>query len=110
MIELTIPIKTISEANGREHWSSKARRAKAQREAARWTLATAKKPELPATVTLVRLAPGKLDDDNLAGAFKAIRDGVADAIGVDDGDPRYTWRYAQEKAKTYSVRIKIETN
>lgn len=54
-------------------------------------------PVLPVTVTIVRIAPRALDDDNLAYAAKAIRDGVADALGVRDNDPRVSWRYAQEK-------------
>lgn len=62
-------------------------------------------------VTFTRIAPGCLDDDNNVGAFKNLRDGVAEALGVDDG-----WRdvfqsvYAQEKAGrgVYGVRIEIE--
>ena len=48
-------------------------------------------------ITLTRIAPRTLDDDNLAAGFKATRDRVADWLGVDDGDKRLTWRYAQER-------------
>ena len=60
-------------------------------------------------ITLTRIAPRVLDTDNLASAMKAVRDGVADALGVDDGSSRLTWRYAQEKGKTreYAVRVEI---
>lgn len=36
------------------------------------------------------------------------RDGIADALGVDDGDEsKVTWSYAQERGD-YGVRVKIE--
>ena len=41
-------------------------------------------PWLPCVVTLTRISARGLDDDNLQGAFKAVRDSVADALGVDD--------------------------
>lgn len=64
-------------------------------------------------VTFTRLASGTLDDDNLAGAFKACRDAVAAWLGVDDG-PRgpVTWAYTQEPHKRHRnapmVRISFE--
>lgn len=93
---ITLPIRTVSEANRRDHWAVRAKRAKSQRTAvalalrcrlARWGL--------PLVVTLTRIAPRALDDDNLRSALKAVRDGVADALGVDDGSEQVTWRYAQ---------------
>jgi hypothetical protein len=50
-----------------------------------------------------------LDGDNLQSAFKATRDGVADWLGVDDGDPRLDWQYRQRKgaAKVYAVEIEV---
>ena len=43
------------------------------------------------------------------GAHKAVRDGIADALEVDDGDTRLTWKYAQEKGKPkeYAVRVAL---
>jgi hypothetical protein len=60
-------------------------------------------------ITLTRIAPGVLDTDNLASALKAVRDGVADALRVDDGSSRVAWRYAQERGKPrqYAVRVAI---
>ena len=66
---------------------------------------------LPCVVTLTRIAPRALDCDNNQISMKAVRDGVADRLGVDDRDPRVTWRYGQEKPdqpRTYAVRITIE--
>lgn len=83
VIVVTYAERIESEANRREHWRTVAARKKRQR---------------------------VLDDDNLASGFKATRDGVADWLGVDDGDKRLTWRYAQEKGapKFYGVRIEVE--
>ena len=39
-------------------------------------------------VTLTRVSPRALDSDNLAYAFKAVRDEVAAYFGVNDNDPR----------------------
>jgi len=66
---------------------------------------------LPAVVTLVRQSSGTLDDDNLRGALKGIRDGVADAFGVPDNDPGLCWEYGQERAPrgVYGVRIEVVT-
>jgi hypothetical protein len=43
----------------------------------------------------------------MAFSVKAHRDGVADAFGVADNDPRFTWLYAQERG-TPALRIEIE--
>jgi len=87
-----LPVQTVSEANQREHWSKKAKRAKRQRHAA---LLLAPRHSLPAVVRLTRLSRSRLDDDNLRGALKAVRDGVADAFGVADNDPRLRFEYDQ---------------
>jgi len=103
----TLPMRLPSTANLREHWGAKAKRASEHRSAARMVLGTRARGLVPAIVTLTRVAPRRLDDDNLATAFKNVRDGVADAIGVDDRDPRISWRYDQT-AGDYAVRISIE--
>jgi hypothetical protein len=67
---------------------------------------------------LVRVAPRSLDShDNLRSAMKGAVDGVADALGVDDRDPRVTWSYAQErppkgapKAERYGLRIELRAS
>lgn len=87
-----LPVATVSEANGRDHWAVKGKRAKRQRLAAKLLCPRA---TLPATVRLTRLSRGRLDDDNLRGALKAVRDGIADAFGVADNDPRLRFEYDQ---------------
>lgn len=106
MAEVTLPVRIESVANKREHWSRKAERTKQHRFAA---IAVPQHP-LPCVVTLIRVAPRALDDDNLASGFKALRDGIADRLGVDDRDPRVSWRYLQERgrAKEYAAKVRIE--
>lgn len=65
-------------------------------------------PSLPVRVTLCRVGKGSPDWDNVVGAMKHIRDGVADGLGVRDNDPRVTWEYVSRKAKTYAVEITVE--
>ena len=69
------------------------------------------KPKLPCRVTLKRLAPRELDDDNLRIALKAVRDELARIIGVDDKDPVVVWCYATGKGpkpRFYAVHVEIE--
>lgn len=103
MIEL--PLRIESCANKREHWATRARRTKQHRLAALAVPTHA----LPCVVTMIRVAPRKLDDDNLQSGFKALRDGIADRLGVDDRDPRVKWVYGQTrgKAKEYAARVAI---
>lgn len=95
--------------NGRLHWAVRKRKTDTIRRVVRWAwLGQPAKPWLPCTVTLVRIGPRTMDDDNNAGALKAVRDEVAKLLGVDDGDPRITWRYAQEVGE-WAVRVEVET-
>ena len=89
-----------SVANKREHWSRRATRTRNQRHCAmRMMGKTAAPGSGPITITLTRIAPRKLDSDNLAGGFKAVRDGIADWLGTDDGHESLTWLYAQRTGK-----------
>jgi hypothetical protein len=118
MISLLLAIRTESEANLRENWHVKAKRVRTQRQITRVMVEQHWKnwewqSDLPNTthvIILTRIAPRPLDTDNLARSFKAIRDGIADALGIDDGSKRLTWNYAQEKGppKRYAVRIEIQ--
>lgn len=112
MIHAYLPIHIVSAMNLREHWTVRSKRTKGQRIAARLAVQAAprfKAIQLPVVVTLTRIAPRQLDDDNLASGFKAIRDGVADALGTDDRNPGVTWRYAQQKGepREYAMTITI---
>jgi hypothetical protein len=106
---ITIEHKLVSAANLRAGAGGFGRSARAQKHRSMAKLAVLGNegvPALPVVVTLVRVGPRALDSDNLQFAFKAVRDGVADALGVKDHDPRVTWEYAQEKG-AYAVRIEL---
>lgn len=112
MIRVQYPCKIVSEANLRQHWSKVANRKKIHRTQAWAELSAVSARPGPGryTVTLTRIAPRKLDGDNLQTALKATRDGVADWLGIDDGSAYVEWRYGQEKGKPneYAVRLEIE--
>lgn len=105
-----VPLRTVSGMNAREHWRARAGRVKGERQLVAWHLATVKKPAVPLVVTLTRIAPSNgLDDDNLAGALKAVRDEIAAWLGVDDRD-RATVRYEYEQERgPWGVRIEWRT-
>jgi len=138
-VEFEVPIKTVSEANCSEHWTKKAKRRKQQhffvRQAFKMSAqnvcskceTSSQNGFLPCIVTLTRLSPRLLDDDNLISAFKGIRDELAECLipesrksyltqkgtfkaikGRADGDNRIKWRYEQEKASKQGIRITIE--
>ena len=72
-------------------------------------------PIIPCTVKLTRVSPRSLDSDNLQGAFKNVRDYVANnllpgkRIGRADSSPYLFWEYYQEKGlpKTHQIIIEI---
>src|SRR4051812_37553527 len=107
-MRLTLPLRLVSEANARGHWAVRAKRVKRQRTAVGLVLNTQPRPTLPCVVTVTRIAPRALDGhDNLQASCKATIDAIAQWLGVDDRDPRVTWRYGQRrgKAKEYGVEI-----
>lgn len=110
MIEVEMEMKIVSLANMRLHWAAKARLVKSQRQKAFNALASvAAPPAPPCTIVLTRVAPRALDGDNLQSGFKAVRDGVADWLGVDDGSKLVEWQYKQRSSgvKVYKVEIEV---
>lgn len=108
-----LPIRAVSVSNIREHWSVRAKRTKAHRHTATTMLmmvANGLALAGPVVVTLNRSSPRKLDDDNLRGALKAVRDGVADWLGVVDNDPRVTWEYKQQTGKPKEHAVFVTVN
>jgi len=104
MISITLPIATVSEANRRDCWQVRARRAKAHRNVA-WALCP--RYPVPCVVTMTRVGARILDDDNLRGALKSTRDGLADRLGVKDNSPLVEWRYAQAKGRPSAVVVEF---
>lgn len=95
-IVLPWPDRALS-PNSRGHWSKKSRAAKAYRKAC-WAIAkqsgVAVDWEGEVALWLTFFPPDRRhrDDDNLIASFKSGRDGLADALGIDDKRFRlYPW-------------------
>lgn len=120
LVSVTFEVFTVSEANEAEHWSNRAKRTEIQKQATLAALAAqlggTTGPRLLAQhgrllVGLVRLGAQALDDDNLAGSLKHVRDAVAYWLRCNDnpGAP-VRWHTAQEPHKRYRLRphVRIE--
>jgi crossover junction endodeoxyribonuclease RusA len=101
-----VPMPLPSVANLREHHFAKAKRVKAHR-AVGQLLAKGYTHKGSALIVLTRFAPRPIDSDNLASAFKAVRDGIADVIGVDDGHMSLIWHCQQAKATRPLIAVAI---
>lgn len=60
-------------------------------------------------IHLVRIAPNRLDGDNLEASFKRVRDGLARAVGVDDRHPSVEYVADDERGavRQYAVRVEV---
>lgn len=105
MNSVLLPLRTLGPNGSHGHWRTLARRRKRERTQAAFL---APRCTLPAVVCLTRLSAGQLDDDNLRGALKGVRDGVADSMGVADNDPRVRWEYGQEHCRRGEFGVRIE--
>jgi len=131
-LEITMPIVTVSEANGgvktsytrngktcykSEHWSDQHRRHKLQK----GTVALSLRPHrnnisMPCTIKLTRYAPDKLDRfDNLPMSMKWILDAVCEIITGDYRPGRADAHegildvtYGQEVSNAYGVKVRIQ--
>lgn len=112
-MKIPLPLRLDSASNMRQHWRAKAEKTKTQRGIAAAALATApdwmRDKERVVFVRLTRIAPRVLDRGNIERAFKAVQDGVADALQRDDRDPRLCWRYHQRTGapKEYGIEIEL---
>lgn len=115
---VTLPIKLLNSVNHGTHWTKSLKQKKQQQQAIKFVLKSHNVTiPLPCTITLTRIAPRPLDDDNLPPTFKWIRDTLADhaipglAPGRADSDPRIKWVYSQTKGapKFYGIEICINS-
>lgn len=113
----SVPVR-VTGPNIREHHFARARRVEKERQFTYWALIGAygggwkkKLGPAPFVVTLTRIGPRDLDTDNVQGACKSIRDQVAGELGYGDSpkDP-ISWAYAQERGKSYAVRVAIASS
>lgn len=130
-VEFTLPILTVSEANGgvkksykskgktcykTEHWSDKYRRHKLQKGSVALMLRPIRKDlHMPCHITLTRYAPRKLDQfDNLPMSMKYILDSICEIITDDftpgraDSHEGLKVFYEQVVCKEYGVKVRIE--
>lgn len=117
IISLPWPDKRLS-PNARLHWKAKVGPRQDARRRAGWlTVAAAgywtvkdalKASEGPIPVRITFYPPDKRhrDDDNMIASFKAWRDGVADALGVDDRRFRPHYFFA-DPAKPGRVEVQF---
>ncbi len=111
-LDLTFPLRLARGGNDRDgHWRARDRRVKSERESVAWMLVGAPIPATPCTVLITRIAPGNgLDDDNLAGACKAVRDEFSKWIGVNDRRSdivKYTYDQRRGTKGEWGVRIQV---
>lgn len=93
MLELTLPWPASAlNPNARVHWTSAAKATKSAREYAFWVAKqAARHAELPTNDLLLlqftfhQPTVRHRDDDNLIRMCKPYRDGIADALGINDG-------------------------
>ena len=109
LIVLALPIHLKNTSNVREHWSKRARRAAHHRGLARLAVAASNaRTLLPCIVTLTRISPRHFDFDGLVCSAKAVRDGIADGLGLsDDNNPSVDFEYAWRKGSGQTVEITI---
>jgi hypothetical protein len=105
---ITIPLRTVPGINAREHWRVKAKRVKKERETVAWSLVGKQRPPVPCSVRLMRIAPsGGLDDDNLVGALKAVRDQIAEWLGIDDRHSKQVRYVYDQKRGPWCVTVEF---
>lgn len=113
IVEKLIEIETRGGPNKRISWQTRAKIGAAERGLTRMLLGWKFAPLLPCTITLTRLTSSSrfVDDDNLQGVLKAVRDGIADRLRVDDADPRIEWKYQQKRCKRgeFGVIVRFES-
>ena len=110
-ITLPWPPKELS-PNARVHWAVKAKAAKTYRQlcAILTRQSGAKAKGIPLNITVSFHPPDNRprDDDNYISAFKPGRDGVADALGIDDKHFHPTYQPRQAPIKGGAVIIEME--
>lgn len=114
--EFIVPIRTISEMNVKEHWAKIYKRKRAQKIEIFVEMQKLQDIPLPCHIIMTRYGKKIMDYDNLVTSFKFIQDEIANALipglaaGRADGDPRLSWDYSQEIAKSYAVKVSFFEN
>jgi hypothetical protein len=113
----SLPIKLRSHANLNEHWRRKVKRKGEHNSIIDWQFFLDPLDiSVPCKITLIRVAPRKLDYDNLVYSFKNILDKIGKMlmpekkIGHADGSGLIEVDYEQQKGdvREYKVIINME--
>lgn len=94
--------------NARLHPQAVARRRRREHQVVTAALRGIVPPAGPWRVTIVRVGPRAMDDDNRTASAKGVRDAIAVWLGVDDGSDAVRWEVRGEVARGYAVRAQIE--
>ncbi len=106
--------RLASQSNSREHWAKTYKNKKTQHHIAALGMQGLDPVALLGSelrVTLTRIGPRELDDDNLQGAWKFFRDQIAQCIWggrMGQRDGLAEWRYEQAKGK-YAIMVTFES-
>lgn len=111
--ELEYPNPKLS-PNARTHYRPKAVATAAARALARISAINAgaskiEKDRIQVRVDFYPSTRRRRDEDNVIGAFKAYRDGIADALGVDDSDIEFRYKLHREPVKGGATKIMINS-
>jgi hypothetical protein len=118
LIHVRVDVEVVSpNQSAYEHWGTRRRRTRDQREATADALQSATRgvrPPLPCTVRLCRVGPGRLDGDRLQGSLAAVRDAAAGWLlggngSYKDSDPRIRWEYTQVRVRVPSYATVLIT-
>lgn len=102
-------LRVSNPLNSRKDWRIVSRASKLARKRTYLECVGRISRELPIRITMTRHGPRKMDEGcGLNASLKAVRDGVADWLGVKDNDPRIEWVYRQQVGRWYGVRVQAE--
>jgi len=101
-------LRLVASPNARAHWSRTAKKRARERLVVTRALAGITPPAGPWRVTITRVGPRAMDDDNRTASAKGVRDAIAAWLGIDDGDDRAVWTVRGELARGYAVLVTIE--
>jgi hypothetical protein len=109
MISFFIPLKTEgTNKQLRMNTFVRARRTKLEKEIAGLFPAWQLKPAVRILMTRLSSSGQLLDDDNLRGALKATRDGLALKLRINDATPLVKWDYAEERCERGKEGVRVE--
>lgn len=104
-----LPLELENGTNQRGKWARHADATRRKRAAVALTCRSLRQETGRLVVLITRIGPRALDSDGAVASAKPVRDGIADALGIDDRDPRVTWLVDQERGgvREYGCRIEV---